>query len=128
MTDLQRATTVAMDEVASIDMLHDADQMVLAGGNGIFLSELLRQLQPSEQLSIATLEGLLNHLSNVPAADTAMRLSIAHERARVLPAGAAIALGLIRTGQPDLVASAPSGIRIGLMREYANDVLGRAAG
>jgi exopolyphosphatase / guanosine-5'-triphosphate,3'-diphosphate pyrophosphatase len=124
LSDLEEATRIAMVMTASNALLHNVDHLVLAGGNGVFLSELARQLYPTRRLSIATLERLLSHLSNVPAADTAMRLSIAHERARVLPAGAAIALGLIQVSQPRKVDSAPSGIRIGMLREYASEMLG----
>jgi exopolyphosphatase / guanosine-5'-triphosphate,3'-diphosphate pyrophosphatase len=118
-SSLQEATSIAMNEVATIELLHDVDVLILAGGNGMFLSELAHQLYPAESMSNATLQQLIDHLAGVPAADTARRLSIVHERARVLPAGAAIALGLATVSMPGAVESAPSGIRSGLLREFA---------
>lgn len=96
------------------------DNFFFAGGNGIFVVQLLKQLFPNEPISVESLETLLQHLSRIPAQDTADRLDIVHERARVLPAGVAIALAFLRRTRVTFSDGVPSGIRRGLLREYAS--------
>lgn len=93
--------------------------LLFSGGNGVFVKELIDQLFPGEPFSLQTVERLLQHLATAPAADTAERLGIAHERARVLPAGAAIAFGFLLREDAEHVLGVESGIRLGLIREYA---------
>lgn len=119
------ALVATVDAAASllslVDELPDgADNLLFAGGNGVFLAELLRQIFPREPISVSAIEKLLHHLGRTPAQGTADRLSIVHERARVLPAGVAIALALLRRTPAVFADGVPSGIRRGLLREYAS--------
>jgi hypothetical protein len=66
------------------------------------------------------LEKLLLHFASTPAQDAAERLAIVHERARVLPAGAAIAFAFLLRTEFASAAGVPSGIRVGLIREFLN--------
>lgn len=92
---------------------------LFSGGNGVFVKELVHQLFPGNPLSIHTVERLLQHLAVTPAHDTADRLGIVRERARVLPAGASIAFAFLLHSDAEEVMGVPSGIRLGLIREYA---------
>jgi len=120
---LERATAAASDQIAgSPDIWDAADHVVFSGGNGMFLSGLIEQLFPGEPFQAESLRRLLDHLATTPAADAARRLGIAHERARVLPAGGAIALAFLRRSHVTTASAVPSGIRIGLIREHIDDV------
>lgn len=115
---LDGAIDLAADQLAGVGHLPTkADTLVFSGGNGTFVDEMIRQLFPGQGLSLASIADLLAHFATTPAADAASRLDIALERARVLPAGAAIALAMLRRVPATTVASAPSGIRTGLIRE-----------
>lgn len=118
--DAANAAGEQLDQVAELPVI--LDTALFAGGNGVFISQLIHQLFPDDSLSADTLERLLHHLATAPAQDTADRLGIAHERARVLPAGASIAFAfLLRTATHE-VLGVPSGVRQGLIREH---VIGR---
>lgn len=116
---ISRATDAASSDIAaSPDIWDEADHMFFSGGNGMFLDELMRQLFPDAPFDESTLGRLLDHLARTPAEDAARRLSIAHERARVLPAGGAVARAFLRRSDVGDAAAVPSGIRIGLIRDY----------
>lgn len=102
------------------DLPESVDTLLFSGGNGVFVVQLLQQLFPGETVAATSLEKLLDHLSQTPAHDTANRLGIAHERARVLPAGVAIALAFLQSTDAGAADGVPSGIRRGLLREYAS--------
>lgn len=97
---------------------NEGDIILFSGGNGVFVQSIVDQLFPDESFSTDTVEKLLVHFSTTPAQDAADRLGIAHERARVLPAGAAIAFAFLTHTHFSTVLGVPSGIRIGLMREF----------
>lgn len=92
---------------------------LFSGGNGVFLQSLLEQLFPGESVTIHSTERLLQHLSITPASDTAERLGIALQRARVFPAGVAIALAAISRIRATDARGVYSGIQIGLIARYA---------
>jgi exopolyphosphatase/guanosine-5'-triphosphate,3'-diphosphate pyrophosphatase len=116
---IRRATNAASEAIAaSPDIWDAADHLFFSGGNGMFLDELMRQFYADSPFDEATLGRLLDHLARTPAEDAARRLSIAHERARVLPAGGAIALAFLRRSEAHNTSAVPSGIRIGLIRDY----------
>lgn len=96
------------------------DAIMLAGGNGVFIDELVEQLFPDAVLSPGTVTRLITHFAETPAMDAARRIGIAHERAKVLPAGAAIASALLTCVSTSQVKAAPSGIRLGLIRQTAD--------
>ncbi|HWV24652.1 MAG TPA: hypothetical protein VNZ58_10725 [Thermomicrobiales bacterium] len=119
---LQAATEFAATRVSAVDILSaKADAIVFSGGNGIFLEQLAAQLFPARALSREVIVDLIDHFAKTPASDTAARIDIAQERARVLPAGAAIALAILQHVSAESVAAAPSGIRIGLIREITHN-------
>lgn len=94
------------------------DEMIFSGGNGVFLETLAGQIFPHDPLDRHVVQRLLDHLALTPAADTASRLGIVDERARVLPAGVGIAMACLQAIDPSTVRTVPSGIRPGLIREY----------
>lgn len=113
------ATEDANSSLHGYDLLRDVDHVLLSGGNGVFLSQLAELLFPGHPLDTGLIERLLAEFATVPAKITADRLGIAHERARVLPAGAALALATLRLARPRTVTGIPSGIRVGLIREWS---------
>lgn len=92
--------------------------LVLSGGNGVFLDRLWELIGWQSGLSVPALEMLLDDLGARPATDLAAMLAISVERADVLPAGCAIALGIADAAKPSHVVPAPSGIREGLLRDW----------
>lgn len=118
---LDAATDHATHLIREVEHLPaHANSVVFSGGNGVFLAQLASQLFPGRRLSPEVIAALLAHLASTPASDTAGRLGIAHERAKVLPAGAAIALAMLGRITASSVSAAPSGIRTGLIREIAS--------
>lgn len=93
------------------------DLLALSGGNGQFLQQLGVLLLGHEAFNYSTVETLSERLQDVPAAEVARLLGIAEARARVLPAGAAIARAMIEMTAPAELRAVPSGIRLGLLRE-----------
>lgn len=94
------------------------ETVVFSGGNGVFLKELAVQLFPDEDLTLHAIERVLQHLSITPAEDTVERLGIVLARARVLPAGVAIALAAMTKTRADIALGVPSGIPFGLIAKY----------
>jgi exopolyphosphatase/guanosine-5'-triphosphate,3'-diphosphate pyrophosphatase len=87
-------------------------RLIVVGGTG----EYLDRLTPAEHAhDEAALAAVSEYLTAIPAADLAARLAIAEARARVLPAGVAIARGVADLQQPVAFAAAMSGIRGGLL-------------
>lgn len=122
---LLEASSAAQTALREGDMLPEhIDGILFSGGNGVFIKALIHQLFPGEALEHGTVERLLAHLARTPASDTAKRLDIAHERARVLPAGVAIALAFLSEIDATTVRGVQSGIRIGLVREYLDSRAG----
>ncbi|MGI8483971.1 MAG: Ppx/GppA phosphatase family protein [Thermomicrobiales bacterium] len=95
------------------------DALRLSGGNGQFIDKLRLLLGFGDMLNGNVVGRILEFLAQEPAVNVAKMLGIAEERARVLPAGVAIAAAGIKASEPTDVASVPSGIRIGLLRELA---------
>ena len=92
--------------------------LVLSGGNGVFLERLSGFLTVHPTLTIDSLEAVAHELAVRPAPEIAELLSIAVERASVLPAGCAIALGAIDALESTDLAAVPSGIREGILRDW----------
>lgn len=92
--------------------------LVLSGGNGIFLATLSRHFAPNVVFSNESLASVAHELVFRPAAEIAGVLSIAVERAEVLPAGCAISQGAIDALTPRHLVAAPSGIREGILRDW----------
>lgn len=100
------------------DMPIAVDTVIFSGGNGVFLQELARQLYGDEPLTIHTTERVLQHLSTTSATDTAGRLGIMIERARVFPAGVAVALAILTRTRASTAVAVASGIQPGVIKEY----------
>ena len=101
-----------------VELPGNINTALFSGGNGVFISDLIHQLFPENVLSVHTVERLLQHLATTPSQETADRLGIARERARVLPAGASIAFAFLLRVLAHEVVGVPSGIRRGLIREH----------
>lgn len=115
---LEQATAWAAERLrATTGIPGTCTTIVFSGGNGTFIELMVNHLFPDRPLAVDTIGDLLRHFATVPASDTAFRLDIVYERARVLPAGAAIARAVLDSVRAARVAAAPSGIRTGLIRE-----------
>lgn len=115
------AFAAALEDLAPLeDVPTTIDAVFFAGGNGVFLQELARQLYGEEVLSLHTTERVLQHLSTTPAEDTAERLGIMLPRAQVFPAGVAIALAVLTRTRATDVSAVGSGIQLGVIREMTS--------
>lgn len=119
-TAVQSAVTAATDVVAALEDSSDQVLFVmLAGGSGLFMNQLIEQLWSEPPFDLATLRKLGEHLSTVEAEDTVRRIGIPHARAQVLPGSVAVAIAVMERLQSAFATGVPSGIRMGLIREYA---------
>jgi exopolyphosphatase / guanosine-5'-triphosphate,3'-diphosphate pyrophosphatase len=119
-----QAFAAALDDLRVLDDVPVAvDTAVFAGGNGVFLQELIRQLYGDEPFTIHTTERILQHLSTTPASVTADQLGIMLERAKVFPAGVAVSLAVITRTRASTALAVPSGIQPGVIKEF--DATGR---
>ncbi len=110
-----------VEAVGALDMPSvPGARMLIVGGTG----EFLFRLAPAGTLSADRdeLEAMVAHLTTIPALDLTTLITIPEARARVLPAGATIALGIADVVGPRSVAAGPSGIRMGLLMELARGV------
>lgn len=93
--------------------------VVLSGGNGEFLSQLAQWPAVGVPFTPETMSRLMRRIAEMEPAITAGYLGIAVERAQLLPAGAAIACAIVQTSHGQRMAAVPSGIRSGIVREWA---------
>ena len=114
------AAEVALETLQGVEVLAPAPgaPLFLSGGNGMFLSGVSMWDQVRLPFVPEFLHLLVARLAELPAKDVAGYLHIAEERARMLPAGGAIALALVRIVGPASLHAVPSGIRGGLVREW----------
>lgn len=89
-------------------------RLALVGGTGEYLGKLVGD---PEKISAEAIENVLRRLQTVGAADLAVEIEAAVARARVLPAGVAVAAAVVDLTRPASVAVARSGIRTGLLIE-----------
>lgn len=89
-------------------------RLTLVGGTGEYLGKLV---DPEQPLSTPRIDRVLERLTECPAATLAPRISASVERARVLPAGIAIAAAMAEFVDPRSIEVARSGIRSGLLLE-----------
>lgn len=92
--------------------------VMLAGGSGLFMNQLIEQLWTSPPFDTDTLQALAEHLAGVKADDTVNRIGIPHARALVLPASVAVGVAIMERFEAKEAAGVPSGIRMGLIREF----------
>jgi exopolyphosphatase/guanosine-5'-triphosphate,3'-diphosphate pyrophosphatase len=112
-----RDQAIGILDRSGIDRTTRIDQMLLAGGSGLFMDALSRHFR-HEMLTLATLPGLIDELTNRPAVKIAAILSIPIERARVLPAGHQVAMTAIEMFEPEALLAVPSGIRAGIIARW----------
>lgn len=98
----------------------DGVLLVLVGGTGEYVGVLA---EAAGGLSATAIDHVLADLRSIPANALADRLGIAEARARVLPAGAAIAAAVADITRPAAMQTARSGIRRGLLLEAFGDAL-----
>lgn len=104
---------------AAAEMISDAPlrdvtggRLIIVGGTGEYMDRLIA---PSVERTPEEIEDLLLMMSGIPAADLARLVGIPVARARVLPAGIAIASAIATEMQPRRFETAQSGIRRGLL-------------
>jgi len=110
--ELNAVQQSTIQAVQSGDWPKSCDRLIILGGTGEFMHRLLGHDWPS---TVDELHGMLDRLTTIPAADLAPLIEANELRARVLPAGIAIAAGLASFCSPAAVVGAPSGIRLGLI-------------
>lgn len=89
-------------------------RLTLVGGTGEYLGKLV---DGEQGITAANVDRVLDRLTRIPATELAEELAVAEARARVLPAGVAIAAAVADLVQPDAIGVARSGIRTGLLLE-----------
>lgn len=87
-------------------------RLYLTGGTGEYSFGLIPK---QERVDGETFDRLLEDLRHIPMKQLAERLEIAKARARVLPAGVAVARAVIELARPSEIQAARSGIRRGLL-------------
>lgn len=87
-------------------------RLYITGGTGEYS---FRMIPAGEHAGAETFDRLLQELEQTSSDDLAARLSIPVARAKVLPAGVAVARALIELADPSVIAAAQSGIRRGLL-------------
>jgi len=110
------ASAIFADSLARLDPR--VDVLYLSGGNGQYLERLRAEYAIGEALSVGAITSVLERLTQEPAEQLAEMLDMQLERARVLPAGAAIAFAAAKISTPTVIGAIPSGIRLGLLRDY----------
>ncbi len=93
--------------------------VMLAGGSGLFMNQLIEQLEGEVPFTASTLARLADHLATIHSSDTVDRINIPQARALVLPASVAVGVAIMENFSTELAQGVPSGIRMGLIREYA---------
>ncbi len=96
----------------------ETSALVLSGGNGQFLDAVASWREVNIPFAPERFRDLFNSLADIESRRLATYLGIAPERARMLPAGAAIAMAIIEQARPDSIAATPSGIRGGLLAHW----------
>lgn len=92
--------------------------ILLAGGSGLFMNQLIEQLEGNVPFDLRTLRNLSDHLAHAHSVDTVDRIAIPQARALVLPASVAVAVAVLEYFGATQAQGVPSGIRMGLIRGY----------
>lgn len=98
----------------------NADFAMLAGGSGLFMHQLIEQLVSTTPFDLPALISLAERLATTPAADTISRIEIPLARAQLLPASVAVGVAIMKQLNIKQAIGVPSGIRMGLIREYVS--------
>ncbi len=109
------AARESIDELLTDDV--NVGFLMLAGGSGLFMNQLIQQLWGDPPFDSDMLRDLGAHLAQVNAQDTVKRIGIPLARAQILPASVAVGIAVMeRFGCVEAVG-VPSGIRMGLIRD-----------
>lgn len=119
-TVVHRAHDYALAQLSS-HVSHNAGTLFLAGGNGLFLSQVAEWGAVNLPFIVPFFPILVDRLSGIPSEQVARYLDISPERARMLPAGGAIAWALIDAMGPGGLQAVQSGIRGGLIRAWIDE-------
>ncbi|MEJ7902203.1 MAG: hypothetical protein WKF63_10170 [Thermomicrobiales bacterium] len=92
--------------------------LVFSGGNGQFLKAFAEWTDIAIPFEPGRFRELLSTMADVHSTRLAGYLNIVPERARMLPAGGAIAMAVINRTSPRSIQAAPSGIRGGLVANW----------
>lgn len=92
--------------------------VMLAGGSGLFMNQLIEQLFGNVPFDTDTLCRLADHLAMAHSSDTVDRIEIPQARALVLPASVAVGVAVLQNFRTESAQGVPSGIRMGLIREF----------
>ena len=114
-----RADVVEAVRALELPAVTDA-RMLIVGGTGEFLFRLAPE--GITTASPVALEAMVARMTTIPAMELTTLIAIPEARARVLPAGATVALGIADVVGPVTVSAGPSGIRMGLLLELARGV------
>lgn len=119
--DAERAAIEAAREALAAWTSRDLQVpfIMLAGGSGLFMNQLIEQLFGEVPFSSDVLVRLAEHLALTHSSDTVDRISIPQARALVLPASVAVGVAVMQNFGTELAQGVPSGIRMGLIREFA---------
>lgn len=114
------ALRVAKEELSGSTVMPNAEaaRVVLSGGNGQFLKSFAEWPAIAIPFTPDRFHDVLPAIASRASHDLARYLDIAQERARMLPAGAAIAMAVIERTRPVKIEAAPSGIRGGLVARW----------
>lgn len=112
------AAAHAMFDALLNDDIH-VDSIMLAGGSGLFMNQLIEQLFGDPPFAVDRLRRLATHLAITPAEDTVDRIDIPLARAIILPASVAVGVAVMERFETKMAVGVPSGIRMGLIREYS---------
>jgi len=107
-----------IDASLVLESARDAN-LVLTGGNGQFLNRLAKWSSFDIPFTTERFPDLLTRVATTPGVELARYLEIVPERARMLPAGGAIAQAVIDRIAPTSLRAVPSGIAIGVVAEWA---------
>jgi exopolyphosphatase/guanosine-5'-triphosphate,3'-diphosphate pyrophosphatase len=110
--ELALARDVARKALGTLPWTAPVDRLVITGGTAGYVQVLLGHEWPATTMEI---EAMLERLTLIPSRELAPMIAASELRARVLPAGVAIALALTDLTAPAELLGAASGIRLGLL-------------
>lgn len=119
--EIAAARVAAADRIAQLGLGNRAGaRMIVSGGTGGYLSAYLSGVT---SITMPVVDAALAKMARMSSRDLASLIKAPPERARVLPAGVAIILAVADRAQPASIETAPSGLRVGLLRAAAKGQL-----
>ncbi len=118
--EVDRARKIARDFLAASPVLAGVNEpgLVLSGGNGMFLAALANWDEVDIPFTPGRLPDLMHRIASLEPDAIAAYLGIAPERARMIPAGGAIAAAVADLTNPRGLYAVPSGIRNGMVQAW----------